>query len=69
MNEYSTNITCILPSLILKAAVLEINVSNQHNSLHKHSLPNVLIPFCLTNSVLKWGHTVFPSNTLKKWLM
>lgn len=28
MNEYSTNITCILPSLILKALVLEINVSN-----------------------------------------
>lgn len=28
MNEYSTNMTCILPSLILKALVLEINVSN-----------------------------------------
>lgn len=33
MNEYSTNITCILPSLILKAPVLEINVSNKVQQL------------------------------------
>lgn len=33
MNEYSTNTTCILPSLILKAPVLEINVRNATQQL------------------------------------
>lgn len=59
MTEFSANITCILPSLTLKALVLQINDSNR-----TQQLTNTLVQTC-ANSFLpekfevKVGSTCF----------